>query len=156
MQNQQVAPFTAPIPWRRPGVRHSNNEIYFDIEESLDAILDRKGKLLSSQVWGAINCNSRLSGNPDLLLTFANKGVMGEPAFHPCIRYNRWERDTVLSFIPPDGKFKLLEYEAPGLAQVPLALRARVTTDAAGGESRGSGRPRRHEAGLLTDQASSR
>lgn len=133
MQNQQVTPFTAPIPWRRPGVRHSNNEIYFDIEEVLDAIVDRKGKTISAQVWGRISCNSRLSGNPDLLLTFANNAVMGEPAFHPCIRYNRWERDSVLSFIPPDGKFKLLEYEAPA-AQVPLSLKARMTTDATGGK----------------------
>jgi hypothetical protein len=41
LQAPTTAPFTAPIPWRRPGVRHSNNEIYFDIEETLDAIMDR-------------------------------------------------------------------------------------------------------------------
>lgn len=147
MQNQQAAPFTAPIPWRRPGVRHSNNEIYFDIEESLDAIMDRKGKVISSQVWGRINCNSRLSGNPDLLLTLANNSVLGEPAFHPCIRYNRWERDSVLSFIPPDGKFKLLEYETPSPPQIPIALKARVSADAGGGES--CGRDRQLETHLV-------
>lgn len=41
IQSPASAPFTAPIPWRRQGVRHTNNEIYFDIEESLDAIIDR-------------------------------------------------------------------------------------------------------------------
>lgn len=41
LQSTTTAPFTAPIPWRRPGVRHNNNEIYFDIEECLDAIVDR-------------------------------------------------------------------------------------------------------------------
>lgn len=39
--SQTNAPFTAPIPWRRPNARYSNNEIYFDIEESIDAIVDR-------------------------------------------------------------------------------------------------------------------
>lgn len=64
-------------------MRYSNNEIYFDIEESMDAIVDRcvsrgchgggweqgltnvgcsKGKVLSSQVWGRIKCNARLTG----------------------------------------------------------------------------------------------
>lgn len=38
---QTTAPFITPIPWRRPNVRYSNNEIYFDIEESMDAIVDR-------------------------------------------------------------------------------------------------------------------
>lgn len=78
---QTTAPFITPIPWRRPNVRYSNNEIYFDIEESMDAIVDRcvfgvaiageqglidvccrKGKVLSSQVWGRIKCNARLTG----------------------------------------------------------------------------------------------
>jgi AP-3 complex subunit mu len=38
---QTTAPFITPIPWRRPNVRYSNNEIYFDIEESMDAVIDR-------------------------------------------------------------------------------------------------------------------
>ena len=45
IQTPTNAPFIAPIPWRRPGVRHSTNEIYFDIEESLDAIVDRSAVL---------------------------------------------------------------------------------------------------------------
>ena len=42
--------------------------------------------MLSSNVWGRINCNSRLSGNPDLLLTFGDPKVMQNCSFHPCIR----------------------------------------------------------------------
>ncbi|ODN98475.1 AP-3 complex subunit mu [Cryptococcus wingfieldii CBS 7118] len=126
------APFTAPIPWRKPGVRHNNNEIYFDIEESLDAIVDRKGNVLSSNVWGRINCNSRLSGNPDLLLSFANPKTMDQCSFHPCIRHGRWKKDSVLSFIPPDGKFRLLEYEASASTaknQLPISLKAAMATE---------------------------
>lgn len=86
LQSHQTAPFSAPIPWRRQGIRHANNEIYFDVTETLDAIVDRRGRLVQSKVWGSLNCNSRLSGNPDLILTFADSKVMKEPAFHPCIR----------------------------------------------------------------------
>ncbi|GMK59576.1 hypothetical protein CspeluHIS016_0801820 [Cutaneotrichosporon spelunceum] len=127
------APFTAPIPWRRPGVRHAQNEIFFDVEETLDAVVDRKGHVLSAQVWGSIGCNSRLSGNPDLLLNISNAKAMTECSFHPCIRYSRWERDHVLSFIPPDGKFKLLEYEAASVPKLPFLLKAGMQLDETGG-----------------------
>ena len=30
--------------------------------------------------------------------------------FHPCVRLSRYERDKVMSFVPPDGKFKLASY----------------------------------------------
>ncbi|RSH93999.1 hypothetical protein EHS25_006652 [Saitozyma podzolica] len=134
LQAPTTAPFTAPIPWRRPGVRHSNNEIYFDIEETLDAIMDRRGVVLSSQLWGRINCNSRLSGNPDLLLSFTNGKLMENCSFHPCIRYSKWEKDGVLSFIPPDGRFRLLEYQVAGSSQVPISLRPRVKVEDYGGK----------------------
>ncbi|WOO77123.1 AP-3 complex subunit mu-1 [Vanrija pseudolonga] len=135
LQSQPTAPFTAPIPWRRQGVRHANNEIYFDIEETLDAIVDRRGAVLETAVWGRINANSRLSGNPDLVLNLANaKTTLRDPAFHPCVRHNRWERDAVLSFIPPDGKFKLVEYNSRApVKQLPVGLKAKLTTEDNGG-----------------------
>jgi hypothetical protein len=46
----------------------------------------RRGNVLSSNLYGRIRANSRLSGNPDLLLTFTNSKVMTNCAFHPCIR----------------------------------------------------------------------
>jgi AP-3 complex subunit mu len=36
-----MSAFSSPIPWRRAGVRHNNNEIYFDIVETLDAVVNR-------------------------------------------------------------------------------------------------------------------
>jgi hypothetical protein len=41
IQAPTTAPLAAPIPWRKQGIRHSNNEIYFDIAESMDAIVDK-------------------------------------------------------------------------------------------------------------------
>lgn len=32
------------IPWRRAGVKYTNNEAYFDVIEEIDAIVDKSGK----------------------------------------------------------------------------------------------------------------
>ncbi|CAM9368351.1 unnamed protein product, partial [Phaeothamnion confervicola] len=98
------------MPWRKAGVKYSQNEIYLDIVEEVDAIVGVNGQLVSSEVTGVIHANSRLSGIPDLLLAFVEPGVIDDCSFHPCVRYNRFERDRVVSFVPPDGQFELMRY----------------------------------------------
>jgi AP-3 complex subunit mu len=61
-------------------------------------------------VSGVIAANSRLSGVPDLMLTFVNPNLLDDCSFHPCVRYNRFERDKVVSFVPTDGAFELMRY----------------------------------------------
>lgn len=34
-------PFASPIPWRKLGIKHNNNEIYFDMVEDLIAIVNK-------------------------------------------------------------------------------------------------------------------
>mmetsp|Transcript_21888 Transcript_21888/g.70715 ORF Transcript_21888/g.70715 Transcript_21888/m.70715 type:complete len:439 (-) Transcript_21888:73-1389(-) len=122
------------IPWRRSGVKYASNEIFFDISESIDAILDAEGHLISGSVYGDILASSKLSGVPDLTLTFENPAIMEDIAFHPCIRYNRWGADRVLSFVPPDGDFKLLSYRVRdsalmhnGMAMLPMYIKPQLT-----------------------------
>lgn len=98
------------MPWRRAGVRHHNNEIYIDIVEEIDAVIDILGNVVSWDVSGSIDAQSRLSGVPDLLLTFQDPSVIDDCSFHPCIRYGRYEMDQALSFVPPDGNFQLMRY----------------------------------------------
>ncbi|KAJ5415977.1 hypothetical protein N7465_004672 [Penicillium sp. CMV-2018d] len=107
------------IPWRRPGVRHTSNELYVDIIESLSVTMAPSGRLLSALVSGTIAFTAKISGVPDLLLSLSAPGgqhVLGRkielPVFHPCVRLARWkERPGELSFIPPDGRFILAGYE---------------------------------------------
>jgi len=47
---------------------------------------------------------------PDLTFTLANPRLLDDVSFHPCVRFKRWENERVLSFIPPDGNFRLLSY----------------------------------------------
>jgi AP-3 complex subunit mu len=98
------------MPWRQTGMRYSQNEIYLDIIEEIDAVLDRHGQAISLEVSGLIMANSRLSGMPDLTLQFTDPSVIDDCSFHPCVRYNRYDRDKVVSFVPPDGQFELMRY----------------------------------------------
>lgn len=107
------------IPWRRPNVRHTSNELYVDIVESLSVTIAPSGRLLSALVSGTIAFTVNISGVPELLLSLTTPGgqqgierKMELPVFHPSVRLARWrERPGELSFVPPDGRFILAGYE---------------------------------------------
>lgn len=98
------------MPWRKSAVKYAQNEIYLDIIEEIDAIVDKGGNVISSEVTGIIAGNSRLSGVPDLVLSFVDPHLIDDCSFHPCVRYNKFEREKVVSFVPPDGTFELMRY----------------------------------------------
>ncbi|MCJ1462770.1 hypothetical protein MMC07_001373 [Pseudocyphellaria aurata] len=115
------------IPWRRANVRHTSNELYVDIVETLSVTLAPSGRPLAAFANGSIAFTSKISGVPDLLLTLSSSGgtlgmekALELPVFHPCVRLARWkERPGVLSFVPPDGKFVLAGYEVNLLPSQP-------------------------------------
>jgi len=92
------------------GVRHNPNEVYLDIVEEIDAVVDIVGNVISFDVAGSIQIQSKLSGIPDLLLTFKDPTIIDDCSFHPCVRYSRFESDNIVSFVPPDGHFQLMRY----------------------------------------------
>ena len=113
------------VPWRRSNVRHTSNELYVDVVESLSVVLAPSGRPLSAFAYGSIAFNSKVSGVPDLLLNLSTGGkgagmggraeqlsrVMERAVFHPCVRLKRWKDEGVISFVPPDGRFVLGGYE---------------------------------------------
>jgi AP-3 complex subunit mu len=114
---------TSNIQWRKMGVKYTNNEIYLDLIESVDTIVDSSSLIISQEISGEIQVNSRLSGMPDLTLTFTDPSVLDDVSFHPCVRYSRYERDRVLSFVPPDGVFNLAKYRCNQQADLPLYVK---------------------------------
>ncbi|KAJ3503398.1 hypothetical protein NLJ89_g8452 [Agrocybe chaxingu] len=112
-------PFSSPIPWRKAGLRYSSNEVYFDVVEELKAVVNKNGVTLSNNVFGKIETNCRLSGTPDCSLTFSNPNVLADCAFHPCVRLQRWAQNKTFSFVPPDGKFVLVEYRYSPSSAIP-------------------------------------
>ncbi|KAJ1930360.1 hypothetical protein IWQ60_000381 [Tieghemiomyces parasiticus] len=119
------------VPWRKSGIRHKNNELYVDITEEVDAVLENTGQVTSLDITGRVTGTCLMSGMPDLTLTFANPSLLDDASFHPCVRLRQFEADRTLSFIPPDGPFKLLTYRVSQAQsyQPPLVMRAALTND---------------------------
>ncbi|MCJ1250412.1 hypothetical protein MMC30_007640 [Trapelia coarctata] len=120
------------IPWRRANVRHTSNELYVDIVETLSVTLAPSGRPLAAFANGSIAFTSKISGVPDLILNLTIPGgkqamqrVFELPVFHPCVRLARWhDKPGELSFVPPDGKFVLAGYEVNLLPSDDLASRS--------------------------------
>jgi AP-3 complex subunit mu len=84
---------------------------------------------------------------PDLTLSFTNPHILDDVSFHPCVRYNRFEQQKVISFVPPDGAFKLMSYRffifhyfklisfrVKGQLQIPLYVKPQITFSQTGGK----------------------
>lgn len=119
-------------PWRKTGVKYANNEIYFDIIEEIDTTIDPNGIPVTCEVSGEVQVVCKLSGMPDMNLSFTNPGILDDVSFHPCVRYNRWEQNKVISFIPPDGAFKLMSYRVKGRIDLPLYVKPQISMTTSG------------------------
>ena len=42
------------MPWRRTGVKYTNNEAYFDVVEEVDAIIDKAGSTVFAEIQGYV------------------------------------------------------------------------------------------------------
>ncbi|XP_064616406.1 AP-3 complex subunit mu-1-like [Liolophura sinensis] len=123
------------VPWRRTGVKYANNEAYFDVIEEIDAIIDKSGSTVFGEIQGYIDCLIKLSGMPDLTLSFMNPRLLDDVSFHPCVRFKRWESERVLSFVPPDGNFRLISYHigSQNLVAIPVYIRHNISFREGGG-----------------------
>nr|XP_010308456.1 PREDICTED: AP-3 complex subunit mu-1 [Balearica regulorum gibbericeps] len=127
------------IPWRRAGVKYTNNEAYFDVIEEIDAIIDKSGKMpckciflytkIFNLIFNSVEESDNFCGMPDLSLSFMNPRLLDDVSFHPCIRFKRWESERVLSFIPPDGNFRLISYRvsSQNLVAIPVYVKHMIS-----------------------------
>lgn len=114
-------------PWRKSDVKYTNNEAYFDIIEEVDAIIDKSGTAIFAEISGEIQCLTKLSGMPDLNLSFVNPRILDDVSFHPCVRYKKWDTEKVLSFIPPDSSFRLMSYHVNSqTVPIPIYIRQNI------------------------------
>ncbi|CBI39623.3 hypothetical protein VitviT2T_020810 [Vitis vinifera] len=118
------------VPWRSTEPKHANNEVYVDLLEEMDAVINRDGILVKCEIYGEVEVNSHLSGLPDLTLSFANPSILNDVRFHPCVRFRPWESNNILSFVPPDGQFKLMSYRVKKLRSTPIYVKPQLTSDA--------------------------
>ncbi|XP_031376444.1 AP-3 complex subunit mu isoform X2 [Punica granatum] len=117
------------VPWRTTDRKYTNNEVYVDLVEEMDAIINREGILVKCEIYGEVQVNSQLSGLPDLTLSFVNPNILDDVRFHPCVRFRPWESHQILSFVPPDGQFKLMSYRVKKLKAAPIYVKPQLTSD---------------------------
>jgi len=115
---------TVVTSWRSENIKYRKNEVFLDVIENVNLLVNTNGTLLRSEIAGSIKMKSYLSGMPELRLglndrlLFESNGTtprgkaieMEDVNFHQCVRLSRFETDRTISFIPPDGEFELMSY----------------------------------------------
>jgi len=122
MSAASAAQIQSATSWRKANKSYKINEVYCDFTEQLDAIVDKQGNILHAEINGTIDCGIKLSGMPDLQLTFVNPRLLDDVSFHPCVRFKKWEGEKVLSFVPPDGNFRLISYHIGSQNSIQLPI----------------------------------
>ncbi|KAK4394782.1 AP-1 complex subunit mu-2 [Sesamum angolense] len=126
MEGAQRPPMavTNAVSWRSEGVVYRTNEVFLDVVESVNILVNSNGQIIRSEVYGALKMRTRLSGMPEcklglndrVLLEAQDRATKGKAIdlddvkFHQCVRLARFENDRTISFIPPDGSFDLMTY----------------------------------------------
>ncbi|XP_030852109.1 AP-1 complex subunit mu-1 isoform X1 [Strongylocentrotus purpuratus] len=127
-QKLEIAPKPPPaitnaVSWRSDNIKYRKNEVFLDVIESVNLLVNVNGNVLRSEIVGSIKMRVFLSGMPELRLglndkvLFENTGrgksksvELEDVKFHQCVRLSRFENDRTISFIPPDGEFELMSY----------------------------------------------
>ncbi|KAJ9080359.1 AP-1 adaptor complex mu subunit Apm1 [Entomophthora muscae] len=114
---------TNAVSWRSDGIKYRKNEVFLDVVELVNLLVNTNGNVLQSEVLGALKVRCFLSGMPELKLGLNDKAMFGltgrssnkaveleDVKFHQCVRLSKFETDRTISFIPPDGEFELMSY----------------------------------------------
>lgn len=109
---------TTNVSWRPKGIFYDKNEFFINFIEHVQFKYNFDAhRVMLSHIYGEIDCKSYLSGMPLLQLqlseSIANEtaeSVFNNVNYHQCVQLNDI-RNNQLSFIPPDGSFKLLSYQ---------------------------------------------
>ncbi|ODV90736.1 hypothetical protein CANCADRAFT_110094 [Tortispora caseinolytica NRRL Y-17796] len=127
LQDSQGRPpiaVTNAVSWRSEGIRYRKNEVFLDVVESVNLTVSSSGRVIRSDILGAVKMKCYLSGMPELRLGLNDKIMfdatgrnprgksveLEDVRFHQCVRLSRFENDRTISFIPPDGEFELMSY----------------------------------------------
>ncbi|XP_038638674.1 AP-1 complex subunit mu isoform X2 [Scyliorhinus canicula] len=96
------------------------------------------GSTVFAEIQGVIDACVKLTGMPDLTLSFMNPRLLDDVSFHPCVRFKRWESERVLSFIPPDGNFRLMSYHvsSQNLVAIPVYVKHNISFRESGSTGR--------------------
>lgn len=131
---EMLTQVTGAVSWRPPNVFHSTNEIYLDVIESINLLINKTGEIIKAEVNGVVTLKSLLSGDPickfgmndKLQISQGDSGSKGinieDIRFHQCVRLSDFNKDRTITFIPPDGKFDLMTFRVTENVIIPFKL----------------------------------
>lgn len=137
--NPKTTPSTAvdkPITFQEKKGKKRKNEIFVDIYEKISITFNPSGAVLNSSIDGTIQMKSYLAGNPHLKLALNEELVVGKGAsrgsygaveiadcnFHECVNTEGFEDQRILSFLPPDGEFTVMNYRITSDFRAPFRV----------------------------------
>ncbi|XP_062516479.1 uncharacterized protein LOC134191864 [Corticium candelabrum] len=129
--NQKSVPSFAankPIAVSLEQQRAQKNEIFVDLLERLTVLIGADGTVLRAEVAGCLQMKSflahssevRLGLNEDLVIGNTDRGsgslgvTLDDCSFHEAVNLEEFERDRVVSIMPPDGESTLMNYRVSG------------------------------------------
>nr|pir hypothetical protein R160.1 - Caenorhabditis elegans [Caenorhabditis elegans] len=142
-QSQITSQVTGQIGWRREGIKYRRNELFLDVIEYVNLLMNQQGQVLSAHVAGKVAMKSYLSGMPECKfgindkITIEGKSKPGSDdpnkasraavaiddcQFHQCVKLTKFETEHAISFIPPDGEYELMRYRTTKDIQLPFRV----------------------------------
>ena len=64
---------TNAVSWRSEGIRYKKNEVFLDVVESVNLLVNSNGTVVRSEVVGALKMRTFLSGMPECKLGLNDK-----------------------------------------------------------------------------------
>ncbi|XP_067846283.1 AP-1 complex subunit mu-1-like isoform X3 [Heptranchias perlo] len=133
------AAVTNAVSWRSEGIKYRKNELFMDVIESINFLVNARGCVVHCEILGQILMNCCLSGMPEVSLCFNDNALFNQDQtenvnvvdfedvkFHSCVRLSRFENERVISFIPPDKDFELMSYRVTNRVRPFLVVEAAV------------------------------
>ncbi|KAG7810311.1 hypothetical protein KL921_002806 [Ogataea angusta] len=122
---------TNNISWRPKGIFYSKNEIFINFTESIKFKYSfNTRRIVLNSIDGEVECKCYLSGMPILKMgmneTFSRDGKLEEMVFsnlnfHQSVTLSHVQ--DFITFLPPDGTFKLFSYQISNTARLkPLIM----------------------------------
>lgn len=139
---QLTSQITGIVDWRREGLRYRKNEVYIDVNESVNLLIGTNGNILRNECSGQVVMRTQLSGMPECKFALNDKLNMEKESsgakttsddkrraveiddctFHRCVRLGKFDSDRTITFVPPDGEFELMKYRVTGNISLPFRL----------------------------------
>lgn len=134
---EALTQLTGSVTWRPKNVFHSTNEIYLDVIEKVNLLINKTGEIVKAEVNGVVALRSLLSGDPTCKFgmndklqisqtsssSTTTKGINIEDLrFHQCVRLSDFNKDRTITFIPPDGDFELMTFRVTENIIIPFKV----------------------------------